>query len=499
MKGAAQTDPALASEQTSGMAALPAPEALACLSNWRTSGACGQWCLRETQEDRKHCYVFLDCYYNNNCGPSTCGAPDAVCGVNKFRWGMAPKIIADQVYQCLACPGSTPVTSCSGLPDTTPCTDGNACTSGERCRTNVCRGGTPLVCTALDQCHNAGTCNPANGVCSNPTKPNGTPCNDGNACTSPDQCQIGTCQGTVTLGTPSNLVATAGSGAVQLTWTAAVGATGYYVKRATVAGGPYTTVAIVTTASYLDAHRAIGPTYYYVVTAFAACGESAPTNQAQATPFSDKTPTGPGPGPCKPAAASAMVAARSVLGAGADLKAPPEAIVAKRGVGPLQPRLTMAQKAAATQHRYARVQYKLETVNGTVVVTPTFAQQLDGLFVDKPVLSDRLLVVGRTAKETNFVATVSDPRTRRPVFDRQTPTRAGNRLAEGGILVLDLPETFLSSDVLAQTTFSFFGLSDSVSAKLPVSIAGLPALMAGATPLATSSGAAVVPLLKANR
>src|SRR5258707_1338526 len=40
-----------------------------------------------------------------------------------------------------------------------------------------------VVCTALDQCHDVGTCNASTGACSNPAKPNGTTCSDGNACT----------------------------------------------------------------------------------------------------------------------------------------------------------------------------------------------------------------------------------------------------------------------------------------------------------------------------
>jgi PKD repeat protein len=77
-----------------------------CLQDWRNT-TCGQACVAETQEDRKHCKDFLDCYLQNGCGPSTCGAQDDVCGVNKFTYGMAPKIIADQVYACLGC-GSAP-------------------------------------------------------------------------------------------------------------------------------------------------------------------------------------------------------------------------------------------------------------------------------------------------------------------------------------------------------------------------------------------------------
>src|SRR5439155_1267787 len=49
-------------------------------------------------------------------------------------------------------------------------------------------GSNPVVCTALDQCHVAGTCNTATGLCSNPNASNGTACNDGNACTPTDPC-----------------------------------------------------------------------------------------------------------------------------------------------------------------------------------------------------------------------------------------------------------------------------------------------------------------------
>ena len=77
----------------------------------------------------------------------------------------------------------------------TACNDGNACTQSDTCQAGACTGGNPVACTALDQCHAAGTCNPATGVCSNPAKADGTACNDGNACTQTDTCQGGTCTG----------------------------------------------------------------------------------------------------------------------------------------------------------------------------------------------------------------------------------------------------------------------------------------------------------------
>src|SRR5439155_7519625 len=73
----------------------------------------------------------------------------------------------------------------------TPCNDGNACTIGERCINGVCGSPTSTVtCGAPDQCHaGAGTCDPRTGLCSYANKANGTPCNDGMACTAGERCQ----------------------------------------------------------------------------------------------------------------------------------------------------------------------------------------------------------------------------------------------------------------------------------------------------------------------
>ena len=58
-----------------------------------------------------------------------------------------------------------------------------------------CTGANPVVCAAQDQCHEAGTCNPATGACSSPVKADGASCIDGNACTQTDTCQAGVCTG----------------------------------------------------------------------------------------------------------------------------------------------------------------------------------------------------------------------------------------------------------------------------------------------------------------
>jgi len=83
---------------------------------------------------------------------------------------------------------------------------------------------------------------------------------------------------------PGGLAATGGDAQVVLTWNSSGGATSYNVKRATTSGGPYATVASVGTTGYTDTGVVNDTTYYYVVSAVNAGGESANSAQASATP-----------------------------------------------------------------------------------------------------------------------------------------------------------------------------------------------------------------------
>ncbi|RKP53163.1 glycoside hydrolase family 5 [Cohnella endophytica] len=88
-----------------------------------------------------------------------------------------------------------------------------------------------------------------------------------------------------TLSAPTGLTATAGNAQAALSWTAASGAASYTVKRATTSGGPYTNVATALTAtSYTNTGLTNGTTYYYVVSASNASGESPNSAQVSATP-----------------------------------------------------------------------------------------------------------------------------------------------------------------------------------------------------------------------
>lgn len=84
---------------------------------------------------------------------------------------------------------------------------------------------------------------------------------------------------------PTNLTAATGDTKVTLSWTAVEGATSYIVKRSTTSGGTYTTIASdVTDTTYVDSNVTNGTTYYYVVVAVTAEGESNNSNEASATP-----------------------------------------------------------------------------------------------------------------------------------------------------------------------------------------------------------------------
>lgn len=116
-----------------------------------------------------------------------------------FAPGCASDTDGDGVCDTVdSCPGTPPgeivdAPGCSCSQKT--CNDGNACTIGDTCSDGQCMPGTPVVCTALDQCHDAGTCDPQSGKCSQPTKADGTSCDDGDLCNGVATCDLnGQCQ-----------------------------------------------------------------------------------------------------------------------------------------------------------------------------------------------------------------------------------------------------------------------------------------------------------------
>ena len=83
---------------------------------------------------------------------------------------------SDQCHVAGTCDTNTGLCSNPPRTDGTTCSDGNACTQTDTCQSGVCTGGNPVTCSALDQCHLAGTCDTNTGSCSNPAASNGTAC-----------------------------------------------------------------------------------------------------------------------------------------------------------------------------------------------------------------------------------------------------------------------------------------------------------------------------------
>jgi hypothetical protein len=87
-----------------------------------------------------------------------------------------------------ACSGTS---GCVYTNNTAPCTDNDACTTGDVCGSGSCQPGAPVDCNDNNVCTDD-SCNPATGcVYVN----NSVACDDGNACTTSDTCNGGSCVG----------------------------------------------------------------------------------------------------------------------------------------------------------------------------------------------------------------------------------------------------------------------------------------------------------------
>ena len=99
----------------------------------------------------------------------------------------------DACHACTQAAGAAADGTCTAL--TGPaCDDGNHCTLTAACMAGTCTAVTSVSCASSDACH-AAVCEPVTGGCVQTRTPDGTPCDDHDACTQNDICQMGTCVG----------------------------------------------------------------------------------------------------------------------------------------------------------------------------------------------------------------------------------------------------------------------------------------------------------------
>ena len=90
-------------------------------------------------------------------------------------------------------------TGCTQIADNgVPCDDENPCTVGDVCTATQCKGGKAKVCTSTEFCVVAKCDMTKDGACGFENRKSGTTCDDGNACTSNDGCEDGSCLGAKT-------------------------------------------------------------------------------------------------------------------------------------------------------------------------------------------------------------------------------------------------------------------------------------------------------------
>jgi hypothetical protein len=94
--------------------------------------------------------------------------------------------------------------------------------------------------------------------------------------------EIATFQSSLTA--PQNLAAAAGPEQAVLTWNPVTNASGYKIKRGSLSGGPYATIAGATSASYTDTGLTDGTIYYYVVSALNVSEESPDSSEVGVIP-----------------------------------------------------------------------------------------------------------------------------------------------------------------------------------------------------------------------
>ena len=209
---------------------------------------------------------------------------------------------------------------------------------------------------------------------------------------------------------PTGLTVTPGYEQVGLSWNTSPGATSYNIKRGTVSGGPYTNIATALATVYMDSGLPYG-TYYYVVSAVNAAGESANSTEAIAV-LTCSTPGAP-TGLAATAENGQLIlvwspSATGVLGYNvlrSTNSGGPYTLLAANVAGPNWTDTTVTNRAI--------YYYAVEAVNscGPGASSVSVSASLTGLNVTPSLapISNQVILAGRTLLVTNSAADLDVP------------------------------------------------------------------------------------------
>lgn len=127
------------------------------------------------------------------CTPANLCQADGVCHIGECVGGAPKGCTFSPLNECntVACDPATG--KCEGTPDptkdNTPCVlTGDFCSVNRTCAAGQCVGGAPKDCSALDVGCELGVCDPASGLCGATPAPVGTACTD-----AIPECHVGAC------------------------------------------------------------------------------------------------------------------------------------------------------------------------------------------------------------------------------------------------------------------------------------------------------------------
>lgn len=168
-----------------------------CQGDGQTCCECddGKKCTIDTCNVTTGQCIYTDVKCTNNGSPCYTQS----CNVNTGSCFNTTAVVCAPPNQCQyngSCTAATGVCKYDNKPDGTPCDDKDACSGGSSCKSGQCVGSNYQTCPAPNQCQLDPICNTTNGVCMYPNKASSVDCNDGNPCTLNDKCNNGQCIGT---------------------------------------------------------------------------------------------------------------------------------------------------------------------------------------------------------------------------------------------------------------------------------------------------------------